>query len=478
MMKKRIALIALCMSVAVGCDGLLDVEPQNSIQASTALTNVGGVTALLNNVYAQLRPAGIYGRQLILEPDLLADNTRIVAGGSGRGNGESINARGSHITFWEAYTTINNANLVLESADRVTDGTPAQIAQLKGRAIFVRGLLYFNLARNYGYNPNHVLNGFDLGVPIVTTAVDEQTKITYPSRATTEEVFAQAEADLLASIEYFTQSGAPNANAPFYGTKAAAHAILSRLYLYWAGNTANADKLNKSITHTDAALAENVGQFVTGSNWVANWRARSKLESIFEINYVAASENVNQDNSIQGWTNRDPARPTIGWGDVLPSNKLLASYEAHDVRLGILVPFTRNTGEVVQQMTKFFGTGGTYGLDNVPVIRVSELYLNRAEAYARLGNTAAAQTDLNRLRTRAGLDAITPTGTELMDEIILERNRELAFEGHRFYDFTRRGLDVPKQDGTVLPFTDYRILPPLPAGELIINPNLVNNPEY
>jgi hypothetical protein len=104
------------------------------------------------------------------------------------------------------------------------------------------------------------------------------------------------------------------------------------------------------------------------------------------------------------------------------------------------------------------------------------MYLNRAEANAELGNEGDAQADFNVIHTRAGLSAVYPTGPALLQAILKERRVELAFEGHRWFDLTRRGLDIPKS--TVIKFDDYRILAPIPVNETDVNKNLKQNFNY
>jgi hypothetical protein len=94
------------------------------------------------------------------------------------------------------------------------------------------------------------------------------------------------------------------------------------------------------------------------------------------------------------------------------------------------------------------------------------------------GNDAGALTDLNIIRTRAGLTARTGlTGAALMTEILKQRRLELAFEGHRWFDLKRRGADVVKTPSTIA-FSDFRILANIPVREIQVNPNLVQNTGY
>jgi hypothetical protein len=121
------------------------------------------------------------------------------------------------------------------------------------------------------------------------------------------------------------------------------------------------------------------------------------------------------------------------------------------------------------ECTKYFGRGGAVNVDNVPVLRIAEAYLNRAEAYANTpGEEGAALSDVNTIRTNRGLTAVSGlTGEPLADEIALQRRLEFAFEGQRFFDLKRKGLDIfkPASSTTVL-FTDRVILPAIPAADV------------
>jgi hypothetical protein len=108
------------------------------------------------------------------------------------------------------------------------------------------------------------------------------------------------------------------------------------------------------------------------------------------------------------------------------------------------------------------------------------MLLIRAEAHFRLGNVASALTDINDLRARRGLAAVTLTGPAVLDEILNQRLAELAFEGHRFHDLKRLGRDITKDPsvGFTLNFTDFRMLARIPDGELVGNPNMRQNVGY
>lgn len=132
--------------------------------------------------------------------------------------------------------------------------------------------------------------------------------------------------------------------------------------------------------------------------------------------------------------------------------------------------------------TKFNSWKGTFGMDNIPLIRISEVLLNRAEAYAHLADNTSlinARTDVDELRKNRGLDPTDVPNSGLLDEILLQRRIELAFEGHRLFDLKRLGKDILRSNSLpTVEYSDYRVVSPLPTKELDVNKKLKNNPGY
>jgi hypothetical protein len=233
------------------------------------------------------------------------------------------------------------------------------------------------------------------------------------------------------------------------------------------------------------ALTSGVGQFVNTASYVGSWRSASNPESMFELQYATA-ENLGVNESLHTTystllASGDRSR-TGGFGDLVPTANLLAQFEDGDVRRNLYELGTTGRGTAEIECTKFLGRSGQPNLDNIPVLRVSEVILNRAEAYASAGpqqNEALALADLNRIRNRAGLPSVTLTGPALLEEILKQRRVELAFEGDRWFTLKRLGRDIIKAaPAQTLPFIDFRILAPLPVRELQINPNLQQNFGY
>ncbi len=136
-------------------------------------------------------------------------------------------------------------------------------------------------------------------------------------------------------------------------------------------------------------------------------------------------------------------------------------------------------GQNLWWTTKFNSWGGSFGLDNIPLIRNSEVYLNLAEAYAHKQNVEMARQTIDLFRSKRGLKATSAVNSQLLDEILIQRRIELAFEGHRFFDLKRLGKDIPKPSELLsISYSDYRVVASIPTKELDVNKKLVNNPGY
>lgn len=510
---KRINLNILLLFLLVGgllagCKKALEVVPRDAVDANTALTSRDAINAAINGAYARLKGVRIYGRDLIALPEALADNG-YATNKSGRLLPEANNVFGSHftVTLWQtSYTAINDINLVFEAIPKLAVNpapTAAEIANWEGQLYFLRALYHFNLALAYAYIPGAVVTAQDRGgIPIMlkgtTNIVDAPNVL--PSRAPIADVYNQIVSDFTAAqdrLAFTTGAGFTNT-----ANKVAAQAMLSRVNLYRKNYTEAKRWADSCITRVGSRLT-------TGSSYVTNWRIATHQETLMQVFYATNSENPGVNESLQTsfTTLVTPGVPTItgGFGDLVPTltllndlgitltggnttanftsaNAAIASRSA-DVRNLLYEPGTTGRGKSYVESTKYMGKNGFINLDNVPIVRIAEVYLNRAEALATPGsavlNEAAALADLNTILTARGLTAVALTGTALYDEILRQRRIELAFEGHRFWDFKRLGRDVVKAPHyNTVTFTDARILAAIPQREVDGNPNLRQNFGY
>ena len=406
-----------------------------------------------------------------------------------------------------AYGAINEINLILQAIPDITDG-PAP-ASWEGELRFLRALYYFDLVKNYSYIPTYVAPGQDKGGVVINlkgfNAASDATTY-FPSRATVAETYAQIMDDLYKSIPLMASNGRGGATARNYASKHAALALGSRVALYM-GNWQRAD----SFATAAISLTGGIGLLTTTGTYVQGWRAADHPEGIFQVWYATLGENLGVNTSLAA-THTTLAAPganqgtRTGQGDLVPNGFLLTQLGIAGFPTGLaqspplpaltygpdvrnkLFEWGVNTSGHYVECTKWMGKNGSANWDNTVVIRWPELYLNRAEAKYQQGLTADAITDLKHLKTRriegyAGSAEETAdnalTGQALLDEILRQRMLEFAFEGYRFYDLKRYGLNIIKSNPVVnLPATDFRLLPRIPQTEVDGNENMVQNFGY
>ncbi|WP_461534034.1 RagB/SusD family nutrient uptake outer membrane protein [Sinomicrobium sp.] len=468
---KTIAFVGIFSLFLTSCESLLETDPMLSVDSETALSSVESIEAATVGCYSQLRSTSLYGRQYIVYPELMG-NTAAHSGRRSNNQTVANNARGTHMGGWQlAYEAITAANEILEALEDF-EGSQEWKDGIAGQLYFLRALYYHNLARIYGYDPTAIGATNRGTVPLVLTSIKTYSEIVPTPRATQEEMYAQLYEDLEKAYELL--QGTPTSAGPHFATSGGAAALMTRVALY------NGD-YPTVIEWADKAIESGVARFSTHDSYISDWRAETHPESLFEVEFKV-DQNIGITNSIRSaFTTRVNEEGTVqnGNGDAVVSDQLFELYEDDDVRKQLIMKGL-GTASDANEMTKFFSRGGAPNLDNVPVIRLSEVYLNRAEAYAKVGGMEAeAIADVNLIRERAGLTPVTGLVEELLlDEIAKQRKLELAFEGHSWFDYKRLGQDIEKPNGTTFLWSDYRILSIIPWREINANAALQQNRGY
>ncbi len=451
------------------CEDQIEVLPKDQITPEIALADLDGYESLLFSVYRRMHDFGYYGQTMLLDPEALADNL-VIVNNTGRYTGEIVNSVGAHVDTWGRYTAINEANIVINGVPTLEEGAEADKNRVVGEALALRALMYHDMAKTYGYEPGREVGGFNLAVILRTTPTQALSDADFRERSTNVEVYSQIEQDLLQAIS-FLPAESSTATFPLRLSSTAAKALLARVYLYW-GRYADA------ANYADQVINETGVDLLTGDDYLAAWGTEPHGESIFEldISLVDWSTVDGVNNSMNSVTAQHDADYDLTNGQfaVGGSQDLIDAIPAGDIRADLWVDFEGNWENL-----KWRGELGDYR-ENIPLIRISEVYLIAAEGYARSGNDNLANARLNTLRDARGLDDVSFSGETLREQIMLDRRIELAFEGHRWFDLKRLGMDIPKPQNTVtlLPYTDFRILSQVPIGEVILNDLLVQNPEY
>jgi hypothetical protein len=524
-------LLLVLLISAVSCKKGLEVDPRQSVRLEDALTSRDNVNAAILGVYARLKNLRVYGRDLVAIPEALADNG-FATNKSGRLVAEANNNPGAHFANWNsAYFAIAEINLILDAVPKLNVlpvVTTAERNNWEGQLKFLRALFYFDLVKAYAYEPGQGVLGQDRGgVPFVTatpTSV-EAAAANLPARAKVEDVYAAIYKDLTEAngqlINNFSSSVFPQ-----LATKVAAQSLFARVALY------NRD-YTRAKAWADSAIAVVGTRLMNAGAYVNGWRTAINPESIFEVRFVNQAENngVNESPQTTFTTLLVPGNTGLlgGFGDLVPTVSLLnelglryagvrttsPSYPnglafasanfgrvthpdslnrslTDDVRSLLFEVGSAGRGTARVECTKFLGKNGFPNLDNIPVIRVSDLFLIRAEALSAatspIQDLTAARADLVRIKqnrysnyatTQQAFDNGLTTQSALFNEIIRQRRLEFAFEGHRFFDLKRLGRDIVKAPHyATLPYTDFKILPSIPVRETDNNPNLVQNFGY
>lgn len=468
------------------CEESIEVEQLDALPPGLQLTKIATYEGLVNSAYDRMQAFNYLTQYEMLAPDALADNA-VLVNNTGRYVGELVNQAYSHFNYWFLYTAINDCNIVIEYADTIT--IASQIPRARAaiiQAYFLRAMAYFDMVRVYGYNPNHVVNGWDKGVILRDKPVFDVTQADARSRASLEDTYEFIENDLLTAIDSMAVPGTTIPNQPFRPSLAAMHALLAKVYFNWGKYDLALDRIATvlavkpaSIRLATAAEYENM--------WVNAAIGSGRVESLFELRIFPGSTGTNGDwNTVDGVNNSLHSLTTTGITNssqfvLAGSQSLMDAYEANDVRRNLFKNVLVR-GRNYNMCMKWPGTSSAPGhwADNIPLLRMSEIYLMRAESYYHEGDEPNARIALNEVRTRRGLPAVdgTVTGVNLFNRILNEWRVEFAFEGKRFYDLKRNGLDIPKPEGDPLLFNDFRILAPIPLSQTILNPQLEQNPGY
>ena len=470
-MKKILLGITLLAAIGVfsSCSDFLNEEPElkqsNELTFSKfeSLNNAGAA------LYGMFQSSDWYDGQFILQGELRSGNAKnpTSVAGSGRYRQDvAWNYTESNTSsLWSyAYYTIARANNVINNLEgkAIGDVTQKQVDNLKAEALFIRALCHFDLvityAQPYTSQPN------SLGVPVVLVTENGS-----PARNTVTEVYDQVVADLTEAeglmSDDFTRSDATDKKAVC--SKAAIQGLLSRVYLYMGQWQKAADYATKVINNKKYSLAK-------GDDYAGMYQAAigdSYSEIILEV--YGSKKNEYWDDS--GWSHLPYITAVDGYGDICATADLVDLYEDGDIRAGL---FFKNEND--NFTSKYKGKAGAVPYEtNVPIIRLSEMYLNRAEAIVNGATISGvtAESDLRTLAEARNATAPSPSKTSVLQE----RRKELAFEGHYIYDLARTGTGVTRTDYDAteanrnIPFPDKRWAMPIPKRELDANPNMVQN---
>jgi hypothetical protein len=468
---KILMLIAVILSITACGDDFLDQTPQQSVDSDLAISTLADAKIALNGCYDAFQEETVLARDYYVVCDIASDNSKLRPENSGRFLSPyywSMTATDGYVSdFWtDTYDAINRVNNILVKIDDL-EGDDAERARIKGEASGLRALGHLILVNYFAQAYNE--NPAGPGIPILT----EPAGVDYePSRNTIAEVYTQILADLEVADNNLNYT-----SSNLYFSKGAAKVLKSRVYLYmndWANAKAEAEELINSGAYSLAPYELNPDEKTIAADYYVNaWALDNNDESIFSIGFTTVD---NQSVDMLGYMYLKS-----GYGDAIPTTDLMDLYSDTDMR-----NYWFYVDGDYTYTNKYPGLKSARpGVDNIPVARLSEAYLNAAEANYELGNETEALAQVNAILKRADAgSSYGSSGAALLSDILKERRKELAFEGHRFWDLKRRGLDIVRVDRTVenaaalieAGSNDYAF--PIPQIEINVNTNIVQNPGY
>jgi len=458
-------LCCLLSYTCLSCSKIVNIgEPSDKIVAEEVYSSDSGAIAVMAGIYSIINSNELSagGKGISVFCGLYCDELGLMEGNQEFQRCYENTLSADDSPFWAPlYKCIQHCNMLLKGLDGTNALTPAIKQQLTGEAKFIRAFCYFYLVNFFG------------DVPLLTTT-DLNTNTT-AGRSSTERVYDQIEDDLGNAIsllreEYLDGDAQTIVNERLRPNKWAAVALLARVYLYrkkWGAAEREATNIiARSRLYAIPTLTE-------------AFRPHSS-ELIWALENTNAT-GVNEDAALlvlQDGPDREQH-------PLFVNKHLLKTFERNDQRLATWIGIDSTGDSIYYYPHKYrLAEDGQATTPYVVVLRLAEVLLIRAEAKVYMNDFAGARNDLNVLRRRAGLGYVVATNRQaLLKAIEQERRAELFTEwGHRWLDLKRyeRAAEVmsaaASEKGTT--WGPYKLLFPIPYGDIMLNPSLKQNDGY
>jgi len=445
----KLLLIATIL-VASSCKkSFLDTFPTTAVSADDALASTKNAWAALNGIhrimYVQYDQQGEAGegsnniyRDLMGEDIVypLANGSTGLAGFLQWTTHRNVNATDLRYVYRYYYRIIANANILINGIDQ-TPGEDADKKAIKGQALAYRAWAHFQLVQLWGkrYDAAAKPNN-QPGVPLLLTNTLEG-----QPRATVEEVYTQINKDLddaTTLLAAYTRTGSAaksNFNVNVVKGIKARVALTQQDWETAAVNAIAARNGYPLMTNTEYLSGFNN---ITNQEWIWGSRQIDDHNTFFYSYFAYISCNF---NSTVIRTQPRAINATL-WNAISQTDVRKKCWDS----TGATVPIPPGGARVAYQNKKYLAKSDALSVGDVPYMRSGEMYLIEAEARARQGQNAAAQTALFNLMKNRDPNYVqsTSTGQTLINEILFNRRVELWGEGFRFTDLKRMNLPLDR----------------------------------
>jgi hypothetical protein len=488
----KIFLSVFVVAALFSCKKVIEIEETDFIGGDVAYKTVGGNEQGVVGAYALLSTEmDILFNAVMSDEVKKAEFYNSATVHEWQFSTTDVTIRDNYTAFNLYYRVIDRVNRVLAAlptADSIKVGDNALRNRLRGEALFIRAFSHFELYRYY--SGATAPNGLAL-------AYMEQPSQAPTARIAVEPFFQKLNADL-AEAKSLVVSTIPTSATSLpaqeaiatRANKTAVSGLQARVALYLK-------EWQNAITYSSEYIT--AMPLASRANFPLIWTDATLAEVAFKLKRTTAAlgslsigTTVRMGSLFRATASNATQLGTITWA---PSDKLWDMFDkANDIRFTSYLkdePLLTAANRPSRIVAKYNGTAYNTANENIAdakVFRTGEMYLIRAEARAEVGDLPGATADLNALRAARinGYTAVSfGSATDLIAAVIDERFKELAFEGHRFWDLRRRNLpvtrlvtDAPNASSTTLPAGNFRFVLPIPSVEIQANPFIQQNPGY
>ncbi|TPD65763.1 RagB/SusD family nutrient uptake outer membrane protein [Flavobacterium microcysteis] len=496
-MKKSILLLPIFFLMLFSCSDAYDIRQDNEVEDPEAFTTIAHLASGLNGAYAAYGPD--FGGDAIIFNDLFTDNIRKGKSNNGQGSEEynflmQPNSDMPESVWGNRYATINRVNRVLRAYDRLYDGftdpEKRRANQIKGHLLALRALCHFDLFQYFTVDYKNAASPCVIKMDFVPASTFD----VFP-RNTVGEITDFIKQDLTEGRALIVQALTPlftgetipaeltAYNTVMYLRPVAIDFISCKLALLQGDYPTAQSIANTILTTPGNALASRTIYAQMFGTTDAAGESAFKLSRVLRNNQVTSLFYFNYDSNGRAI---DP----LFYGSL----QLYNLFTAADIRRTVIFGGSNDIGRGELPITKYPGSNDGAGINDIKLFRFAELKLILAECKARNNDLLGAATDVQQLRAQrlTGANPV-PTYANLnaaLTDILNERRKEFAFEGHRYLDLKRIGNEINvgisrlADDAfsfsapTSLPASDYRFTLPIPRSEISANPTIAQNPNY
>lgn len=447
--------LAMAASSLQSCN-YTDLEPTDMVGKDKAFENIPAVSSAINGAYSLMSLEATLNLS-----EYIADDVK--QGGQAGGAGTDsytwtyTASAGDHSSYWDAqYRIINMANRIIEGSSTVTTNTEQEKKQLNdylGNAYFLRAYVHFDLLRFF----SDFKNDEKLGIPYVT----HSHVLGQPERDKVGDCYKYLTQDLDKAFNLLANDKPTNVS---YASRTAVNALRARVALY------HKQYLHAYVYATEALRNTSLA---SAKDYSLIWADKSNEGVILKLPRAAGQ------TKIGGLFYGGDHSHVFG-----PSQKFMSCYDDNDIRKDIFFgKGPDREGNEVDIIKKYIGTSDNIGLNDEKLLRADEMKLIEIECLIYQDRITEANSELNKFRAIRikNWSNLSFGKDELINQLLIERRRELAFEGHRFFDLRRYGRDIVRDNANETLFADhFRQLLPIPQSEIESNTNIANqqNPGY